>query len=540
MMYIHCVSKSPFKLFHITGVFCLLLIASFSKAQIDTLERYYSVDFHQDIDKFEREHEQLNGFTAKMIPYRQGRLYGFVKPGKPNKFLIKPRFEQVYGVYEYGAIVKDTSYGYGLVDFQGNYIIQPHFSNLFKEGSMFHGTFYSQADSSFGLPDSYNSCFTHYYFDLTGTILFREQTHEYKGFIPGDSLAYFRFGTTYHIRSNSGRLVKEIRIDSTIDFVGISDNLLITRSLPDSLWFYTYKGTTTEDHTVFTLKIDHGSLDGVYRLGPNHYGLLGRHGDYFFCDSNGVSKGYGAYSYSVGMNNSYAEFFKQDRFILQLKESQLFGIVDQNGKPITDFKYSRIFPYVNGRCFAKVNSEMVYVNDRLTEINKESSVVIIDTNGIESVYTFMPPDIEQYQTLFTPPGFHNGLLLSRDYQSVPGEILGIPYKDLDSAYYVYVNTHGKIQVALPTSIIFAGVFSEGLAPVMNKDRQLGFINKKGKWVIAPEYELAVAGANPFPYVVTPQFIGGYAYIKAFKGYIDKKGNKYFGGERIEDHYNFSH
>jgi hypothetical protein len=115
-----------------------------------------------------------------------------------------------------------------------------------------------------------------------------------------------------------------------------------------------------------------------------------------------------------------------------------------------------------------------------------------------------------------------------------------PYHDLDSIHFVYVDKNGKVQLTLPTSIVFVGVFSEGLAPAINKGRQLGFVDKTGNWAIAPEFELTLAGAYPMPYVVTPQFIGGYAYIKAFKGYIDKKGNKYFGGERMEDHYNFSH
>lgn len=511
--------------------------------QIDTLERYYSVDFYQDIDKFEREHDPLNGKRAKMIPYRQGRLYGFVKPGKPDKYLIEPQFEQVYGVYENGAIVKDTNYSYGFIDFKGNYLIPPYFSNLFKEGHMFHGSFYSRVDSTLGIPESYNSCFAHYYFDLKGKELFSEQTHEYKGFISGDSLAVFRFGSTYHVRSNTGRLVKEIRIDSMFDFVGISDNLLITRSLPDSRWYYTYTGTTAEDETVFNLKIDHGSLDGVYRLGPNHFGLLGRNGDYYYCDSNGVSTGYGSYSNSVGMIHSYAEYFNQEQFIVQSSESELFGIVNRDGTAITEFKYSRIFPFVNGRCFAKLNSEMMYINNRLTETNRESNVVTIDIHGVEKPYTFMYPDVEQYQTLFMPPGFYNGLLLSKDYKKMYGEgdsLKQYPMIDLDSMHFIYIDKKGKHKISLPTSVLFAGVFNEGLAPALNKDRKLGFINKKGEWAIAPEFELAVAGAYPFPYIITPQFIGGYAYIKAFKGYIDKKGNKYFGGERMEDHYNFSH
>jgi hypothetical protein len=75
---------------------------------------------------------------------------------------------------------------------------------------------------------------------------------------------------------------------------------------------------------------------------------------------------------------------------------------------------------------------------------------------------------------------------------------------------------------------------------VNKDAKLGFVNKQGKWVVPPIYEIALAGAYPMPYLVVPQFIGGYAYIKAFKGYVDRNGVPYFSGKRMQDHYDFSH
>jgi hypothetical protein len=404
--------KIEFNTIRLTALFCFLSLAQIGFGQTDTLRQYYEVDYYQDIDKFEREHEQLDGSSVKMIPFRQGPLYGFVKPGKPGKFVIDPQFEQVYGVYENGAIVKDSSHGYGFIDFKGKYIIPPYFSNLYREGQTFHGTYYASLDSSYGLPERYKSCFAHYYYDLKGQLLFSELTHEYKGFIEGDSLATFRFGRTVHIRSNTGRLVDEIRLDSAFHFVGVSNNLIITKSLPDSNWFFTYTAKSSEGDTRFSIHIDHGYLDGVYRLGPNHFGLLGRDVDYYFCDSSGATKGYGSYSNSVSMIRSYAEYFNQKHFIVKSHDTELYGIVGRDGKPLTEFKYSRIFPFVNGRCFAKINSEMMYINDRLTEKNKDSQVVLIDTNGKEEIYKFRHPDIEQHQTLFTPPGFYDGLLLS--------------------------------------------------------------------------------------------------------------------------------
>ena len=111
---------------------------------------------------------------------------------------------------------------------------------------------------------------------------------------------------------------------------------------------------------------------------------------------------------------------------------------------------------------------------------------------------------------------------------------------IDSAYYYYFNQSGKRKIILSPTMTFAGNFSEGLAPVTDAVGALGFINTQGKWSIKPEYELVVAGAYLDVYMVIPMFIGGYAYIKSFKGYIDKNGKKFFSGKRMQDHYDFSH
>ena len=65
------------------------------------------------------------------------------------------------------------------------------------------------------------------------------------------------------------------------------------------------------------------------------------------------------------------------------------------------------------------------------------------------------------------------------------------------------------------SNIFPGVdFSEGLAPIKGINKQFGFINKKGKWVILPKFK----------------FVGGFheglAAVESSSskwGFINKKG-----------------
>jgi hypothetical protein len=104
----------------------------------------------------------------------------------------------------------------------------------------------------------------------------------------------------------------------------------------------------------------------------------------------------------------------------------------------------------------------------------------------------------------------------------------------------YIDTSGSQRMLLADSIVISGMYREGLAPVVGKSRQLGFMDTRGRIVIPMKYELAVAGSYPFPYIVYPAFRGGFAYLKAFKGYIDQDGYEYFSGKRETDHYDFSH
>jgi len=69
-----------------------------------------------------------------------------------------------------------------------------------------------------------------------------------------------------------------------------------------------------------------------------------------------------------------------------------------------------------------------------------------------------------------------------------------------------------------------------------QDLLFGFVEKTGKLVIEPAYSLAVGGSYPIPYLIIPEFKGGFAYIKAFKGYIDRKEKVFFAGEQLQDHY----
>ena len=492
------------------------------------LRQYYERDTDITIRKIEREHIPLSGDLVKMIPFRQGKRYGFVEAGHSEKWLIKPRFEQVFAVYKEGAIVKDTSGGYGLIGVSGDYLIQPYFKNLFKENDVYHGMVTGAVDTALHLPESHDGFNLHLYFALDGKLLFEEHSHQHQTFNPNESLAWFRFGQTYHIRNKKGDLVKEFPVDTTSHFVGIQDdNLLFTSASYENQF---YKAYDINGQLKFKLPIN--SWSRITKLSDDLFGIVSTDADYYFCDAQGKQKPYASTSYAVGFFQSNQNYFKENQFVLRDGDSGFMGIINRNGAVIADFKYKNIGPEINGLRMSVDSLGHTFYLDKQGKVAFKSDDLDFFNRRIKREF------------MLTQPGyFYEGLKLNYEPKifidtADNGEISR--YIDFDSITYYYENIEGERILELPTDIILAGHFSEGLAPALNKDKSLGFINIKGEWAIEPKYELTMAGAYPIPYVVVPEFKSGYAYIKAFKGYIDKNGKEYFGGKRMEDRYNFSH
>jgi hypothetical protein len=509
----------------------LLAILIFSlpallQGQRDSLENYYNYNQHILVDKIEREHIPINGNEVRMIPFRVDDKYGFVKNDGKQNWLIRPAYKEVFAVYKEGAIVKKDD-GYGLVNESNHFIVPPYYQNLFKEDDLFHGLIEGVIDTA--LPENYNSHIFNQYYNISGQLLFTERAHDQESFHGNDTLAWFRYGSQYHIRSKTGRLVKAFRADEKKHFIGICDNILVYCSVADT--GYNYSGYDLHDNMLFRLNLPDEIFEGVYKLDHNFYGVLGRDDEYYFTDSMGSFLPYGVYSGYIGFFQSDKDFFNQDYFVVDNKETSKKGIIDHHGKIIADFNYSYISGFINGLCFCATDNYESFFMDT-------SGKKVIKMNGLSAQQT-----IKHFSTsLQEPIAFYDSLCLGVSLMQLHDSIDGkwVEYNDPDSLAYYFIDLKGNTALNVSEGIKFISHFSEGLAPALNTDQSLGFINKKGEWKIQPAYELSVAGAYPFPYLVVPQFIGGYAYIKAFKGYIDKDGHEYFSGKRMQDHYDFSH
>ena len=216
----------------LVGFSCLLPFLSTyaQKTKPDpSVAHLYEVAEGQTDNQIKREHIPLDGAAVRYIPFRTDKLYGFVDK-QTKAWVIKPKFSQVYAVYPEGAIVEATDpkkgypLDYGLVNYAGKFLIQPLFTNLYKEGTLFHGLFYA---SDTGMADSYNSSIAHYYFDKAGHLVYSCHAHRLETFAEDDSLAWARYGPDYTVFNRKGRVLKKFRYDPARYFLGIFNNTLV-------------------------------------------------------------------------------------------------------------------------------------------------------------------------------------------------------------------------------------------------------------------------------------------------------------------------
>ncbi|MEL7219941.1 MAG: WG repeat-containing protein [Bacteroidota bacterium] len=427
---------------------------------------------------------------------------------------------------------------YGLVTPKGDWWIEPYCHQIFKEGDVYHGTNFWIGDTLPHLPEIYNSVTLNVYVDKGGKELFVEMAHDFDSFNAVDTLAWFRKGTNYRIRGKSGALLKTFQYDETNEFVGINNNRLIYRRKTTDDWDYdyTYTGYSIdgEEQFQFTCPED---LEEIIELSPGFFAIRSENiYNWGFKNADGEDYLFEYTSDEITYLYQEPDIYSMDYFPVVRPYGHGFGremgLIDRTGREVIPIIYRYVDEPVQDVAFRLSHEE-----NGLGQFSATSRQMIVNkflrSNDL----------LEPFRTYGKPIGFYDGLIpLSADAIDHIDTLDNgeLAYWASDKQYYYYVNTELERTITLDTSYMFAGLFSEGLAPVVNTEKELGFINKKGEVVIAPAYALSVAGEYPIPYLVIPEFKGGFAYIKAFKGYIDKKGKAFFAGERLYDRYDFSH
>ncbi len=510
-----------FRLLPVLLLLMPLLCGAQSKYIGADMEYLYRTSRKYPIEKFEREHVPLDGAKVPCIPFRKDELYGFVDK-KTKEWVIKPRFKQVFAVYEEGAIVNYEG-RYGLVNYKDSFLIPPVFSNVLREGGLFHGVL-TAVDTS--IKPEHNSLYTlHVYYNTKGKYVLSARAHDEQSFGLNDSVAWFRYADTFKVYGRSGVLLKRIPFDKRKVFTGVFGGCYVYReTTSDFAGFKWYDGKGKLKHKIWANASEYKT---AYRLSANVYGLVGEEGIYFI-DTNktyypwAVDNGMVFPGYADMYDGLLHDWLHGDGLVpVTDMKTNKHGYLNGKGELVLPCVYDWIGTFENG-----IAAWLDTATHKIGFMDRRGRAVIRPVLGAEN--------LEQVRLTGMSMRFSEG------YCPIS---IGKRHEDGGRGttdYYGYADTAGKVVLVMPDSIVFAGEFSGGLAPVIAKSGGLGFIDREGNLKIPLRYEAAMEGAYPFPRVVFPEFINGYAYIKSYKGYIDSTGYEYFSGKRMQDHYDFSH
>lgn len=195
--------------------------------------------------------------------------------------------------------------------------------------------------------------------------------------------------------------------------------------------------------------------------------------------------------------------------LLPVKQGEYWGYVNQDGKYVINPQFEQAFAFVNGLALVKTTEgKYGYVDEKgtfvikaiyksATQFSEGFAAVVKDGQHIEfidqkgSSVFMLPVEVEEAGV------FSEGLALVKS-----------------DGKYGFIDTKGKVVIACQFEL--AGDFSEGLSAIQQKEKDkylYGYINKEGKTVIHPQFENAW------------KFSDGKALVKVKDkyGFIDKDG-----------------
>lgn len=180
-------------------------------------------------------------------------------------------------------------------------------------------------------------------------------------------------------------------------------------------------------------------------------------------------------------------------YLASFDKIALYGLADSAGNTKTAGLYNLVFPERDGtrRVQTGRKTSEDYLNGRYGFLHADGSLLC-------------PPIYVEAED------FSNGLALVSTRSGY----------NIDGGNYGYINRQG--QLVIPHRYKYAHSFSEGLAAVSADGKNWEYIDTTGKTVITGPYEKAENFSEGFASVQIPHMLS--AEVKSFrKGYIDKKG-----------------
>lgn len=472
-------------------------------------------------EEYTKEPLLLDGSLIDMIPFQVEGLWGFVDPTDPNQNIFRPSFAHIHSVYKEGAVVcKQLPDGtYGLINRKGNYLIPPKYQNIYKEGNIYHAmSFLKKAKTLDGIeipleqknniPDNQKRpvCVLNDYYNEQGELLFSEKAVDFVSFRKQEDYAWFKFGNQISVRNRSGELVKQFQMSEKKHFDGIRNNLLIYMEEKSNEYrsvAYTIEGE--EKWSVSGLPMQYRLSEHLYARSSENSGF--EEPSVTFVDTKN-NKEYEGFFFESGFSipDDYWErsYFRVSPLGDEAEglPDAAMGVINREGELVIDYRPKRLPPFVNGWMYLDTQDEnSLFVNPNGDSLLLKGVTLPLNRGIYRAYYPF------------GQMGFYEDWCVGMQWDG-----------DSEPNFY-YFDKEGNKGLELPTDIAFAGHFSDGLALVI-KNEKIGFINKKGAWVIEPVYPMSVIKEGAMGIPTFPEFKNGYAYL-AGKGYIDKNGKEFF-------------
>lgn len=197
----------------------------------------------------------------------------------------------------------------------------------------------------------------------------------------------------------------------------------------------------------------------------NNYLIINIHGEVTYCEINKINP---------NINSWTGQPYPFIDGCLIISKNDMFGCVNYEGKLIVPIKYDQLTTYNGGYALAKINKEFFV-------LDKQGKEIPVLAEKIKEIRHF-------------------------------SEGLGII--EVKGGKWGFVDSTG--QVAITPQYDGVGYFRGGLAWARSIQGNIGFINKKGEWVIEPKFYAAKS--------FDPE--SGLAMVKTNNqwGYVDTKGN----------------
>lgn len=223
-----------------------------------------------------------------------------------------------------------------------------------------------------------------------------------------------------------------------------------------------------------------------------------------------------------------------------VKNQKKWGYINAKGEVVIPFRYNRAKKFDSGIAIVQQNKKWFYINKTGEEIKMPPSEKLFDfNNGVAFIRKNKKTGLINHkgEVLISPTynkilKFRNGfakvkngkfwgmidtkgkvIIDTTTYSHIGGNSNGIIPAKKGNSYGLIVNNTNFIEV--PNAIkIWNFEKDQDLTYARDKNRLVGFINRKGEWVIKPQYKKVKAFSNG----LAPVSIKGKKW-----GYINKEG-----------------